>query len=144
MSSQTKIIVLKQKNLLYGALIAAAVIILILVILFALPKDTNSPASNGDFSQYTAGVYSSTVVLNGNPVEIKVTIDENLIHHIDASNISDSVETMFPLFHSSLDEIAGQVIANNSTQNVTYSSENKYTSIVLLEAIDSAIAKSMK
>ena len=144
MSSQTKIIVLKQKNLIYGAFIAIVCIILILALIFMLPgqKDTSQPENN--VSQSTAGVYSSSVVLNGNPVEIKVTIDDNLIHHITAVNVSDSVETMFPLFDSCLDEIVTQVIENNSTQNVTYSSENKYTSIILIEAIDNAIAKARK
>lgn len=144
MSSQTKIIVLKQKNLIYGAFIAIVCIILILALIFMLPgqKDTSMPENN--VAQYTAGVYSSSVVLNGNPVEIKVTIDDNLIHHITAVNVSDSVETMFPLFDSCLDEIVTQVIENNSTQNVTYSSENKYTSIILIEAIDNAIAKARK
>ena len=75
MSSQTKIIVLKQKNLLYGALIVTAVLVLLLVFLFALPKESNSSAPNDDFAQYTAGVYSSTVVLNGNPVEIQLFFD---------------------------------------------------------------------
>ncbi|MDD6572617.1 MAG: hypothetical protein PUF12_09570 [Thermoflexaceae bacterium] len=144
MSSQTKIIVLKQKNLIYGAFIAIVCIILILALIFMLPgqKDTSQPENN--VSQYTAGVYYTSVVLNGKPVEIKVNIDDNLNNHITAVNVSDSVETMFPLFDSCLDEIVTQVIENNSTQNVTYSSENKYTSIILIEAIDNAIAKARK
>lgn len=144
MSSQTKIIVLKQRNLLYGALIALTVTAIILCLIFIAPKSSDTPKTNDGISQYTAGVYSSTVILNGNPVEIKVTIDDNLIHHIEAANISDSIETMFPLFGSCFDEIASQVIDNNSTRNITYSSENKYTSMVLIEAIDAAIAKSVK
>lgn len=144
MSSQTKIIVLKQKKLIHGALIAIAAILLILALVFILPEKSDSSVPDNTISQYTAGVYSSSVVLNGNPVEIKVTIDDNLIHHISASNISDSIETTFPLFGSCFDEIVTQVINNNSTQNVTYSSENKYTSIILIEAIDNAIAKAQK
>jgi uncharacterized protein with FMN-binding domain len=93
---------------------------------------------------YTAGSYSSTVVLNGNPVEIRVLIDDNLIHNIEINNISESIETLFPLFSTCFDDIANQVIANNSTDNITYSSENKYTSTILLDAINSAVQKSVK
>ncbi len=144
MSSPTKIIVLKQKKLIYGAVIALVLLAILLFFICSTPGKTKPYNTPDSPVQYTAGVYSSTVILNGNPVEIKVTIDENLIHHIGTSNVSDSIETMYPLFGSCFDDIATQVVANNSTLNVTYNSENKYTSIVLLEAIDKAIEKSVK
>lgn len=141
MSSQTKIIVLNQKKLIYGALIILACIVLIIFLMMLPNKEAPSTPDDNTF-QYTAGVYSSTVVLNGNPVEICVTIDENLIHHIETRNVSDAIETNFPLFQSSFEDISSQVISNNSTHNVTYSSENKYTGTILLEAIESALSKS--
>lgn len=144
MSGPTKIIVLKQKNLIYGAVIALVLIAILLFFICSTPGREKTSETPDSPAQYTAGVYSSTVILNGNPVEIKVTIDENLIHHIGTSNVSDSVETMYPLFGSCFDDIAAQVVANNSTKNVTYNSENRYTSIVLLEAIETAIEKSLK
>lgn len=142
MSSQTKIIVLNQKKLIYGALIILACIVLI-VFLLLMPAKEKTLAPQDDMFQYTAGVYSSTVVLNGNPVEICVTMDENLIHHIETKNVSEAIETNFPLFQTSFNEISTQVIDNNSTQNVTYSGENKYTSTILLDAIEAAISKSI-
>lgn len=144
MSSQTRIIVLKQKNLMYGAMIAVSIIAIILILMFCFRGKSHENTSDDNMFQYTAGVYSSTVVLNGNPVEIRVTMDDNLIHHIDAANISDSIETMFPVFDTCFNEITEQVIQNNSTQNITYPAENKYTSIVLLDAIDHAISKSIQ
>ena len=143
MSSPTIIIVLKQKNLLYGALVALAVIAIIVFISLSMSKKTNSD-TDYDKELYTAGVYSSTIILNGNPVEIKVTIDDNLIHHIDANNVSDTIATMFPLFGSCFEEISRQVIVSNSTQNILYDSENKYTSTILIDAIENAISKARK
>lgn len=150
MNSQTRIIVLNHKNLII-ALIAVVILIAGIIVLSGLNTDkkgnTNSikgidNASAQYPASYTAGVYSSTVLLNGNPVEIKVTIDDNLIHNVSAANVSESIETMYPLFNSCFDDIASQVVTNNSADNITYSSENKYTSIVLLDAIKNAIQKS--
>ena len=56
MSSPTKIIVLKQKNLLYGALVALAVIAIIVFISLSMSKKTNSD-TDYDKELYTAGVY---------------------------------------------------------------------------------------
>lgn len=142
MSGQTKIIVLNQKKLICGVLIILAGIIL-LIFLIGLPKEKAPANPQDNMFQYTAGVYSSTVVLNGNPVEICVTMDTNLIHDISTKNISESIETNFPLFQSSFEDIRTQVIDNNSTQNVTYSGENKYTGTILIEAIENAISKSI-
>lgn len=140
MSNQTKIIVIRQKNLFIGLFVALAVILLILYFVMNIKTDTGEPDIN-EFPTYTAGVYSSTILLNGNPIEIRVTMDNNLIHDITTANVSDSIETVFPLFDSCFEEIASQVINNNSTDNITYSEGNQYTSTVLLEAIKSAINK---
>lgn len=143
MSSQTKIIVIKQKNLLTGAILAAIIMLIIILLLVSNPSDEKpvSPQTTPPVTHYTAGVYSSTVVLNGNPVEIKVTVDTDTIHNISTSNLSESVETVFPLFQSCFDDITTQIISNNSTENITYNSDNQYTSLVLIESINQALSK---
>ncbi len=139
MSNQTKIIVIRQKHLLTGLIITVAVLLLVFI---ALQKDSGASTPEEEHQQnYTAGVYSSTILLNGNPIEIRVTMDNDLIHDITTANVSDSIETVFPLFDSCFEEIATQVIANNSTNNITYSEGNQYTGTVLLEAIEVAIDK---
>lgn len=143
MSSQTKIIVLHQKKLLYTAIAIIAVVFISTLILICTSDKNAEQTAPKDYT-YNAGCYSSTVILNGNPMEINVLIDENFIHQIEVTNISESIETMFPLFNTCLDDITNQVILNNSTQNITYLPENKYTSTVLLNAIDTAINKSIK
>ena len=56
-------------------------------------------------------------------------------------NISDSVTTMYPLIQNSFEEIKSSVIANGGVEGVTYSSENKYTSVMILKAIENALDK---
>jgi hypothetical protein len=40
-----------------------------------------------------------------------------------------------------MEELSGQIIASQSTENITYSQNNQYTSIVLLSAIQDTIEK---
>lgn len=137
MTSQTRIIVIKQKNLIYAA-ISFAVIILLIIFILINGKDT---APETTTPEYVAGVYSSTIVLNGNPVDIQVTVDTDKIHGIGIVNTSEAIATMYPMFGSCFEEIKNQVITNNSTENITYSADNRYTSIVITNAIKEAIDK---
>ncbi len=49
--------------------------------------------------------------------------------------------TMFPLLEPSFDELANQILRNQSLDNITYSDDNKYTSMVLLNAIKTTLDK---
>ena len=48
---------------------------------------------------------------------------------------------MYPLMEPALESIASQIYSSQSTENITYEEDNKYTSMLLLEAIRSALAK---
>ena len=141
MNSQTRIIVIKLKDLVYKVLLAILAIVLILFLIISFSNkstETNASVSN---AKYTAGVYSSHVTLNGNPIDIQVTVDKDNINNIAMVNVSESVTTMYPLLQSSFDEIAAKVCETGSTKNITYSAEKQYTSTILLKAIESALAK---
>lgn len=103
-------------------------------------KDT-SPVS---VTTYSPGVYTSSIVLASNPVDIEVVVDDTQIKSVNLVNPSESVETMYPLISSSLSDIASQVIKNNSTENITYSQDARYTSIVLIGAINDALEKAKR
>lgn len=136
MSSQTKIIVIKQQNIIIAAIILA---VLIIITAFAMLHTGSQKESSP--TEYAAGVYSSTVVLNGNPVDIQVVTDVDKIHSITIMNTSESIATMYPMFDSCFEEISSQVILNNSTDGITYSADNKYTSLVIKNAINAALEK---
>lgn len=139
MNSQTKIIVIRQKNLIYFA-IAMAVVLLLIIFIF-LSGGSSSTKNSQAGTEYIAGVYSSTIVLNGNPMDIQVVMDTDKIHGIGLVNTSESIATMYPVFSSCFDDIKNQVIKNNSAKNITYSENNRYTSIVITNAIQEAIDK---
>ncbi|MGN0374285.1 MAG: hypothetical protein ACI4EN_02205 [Butyrivibrio sp.] len=141
MSSKTKIVVLKLKEMIYTVVFVVLGIILILLLVLLITRKAAKEETDIPKSTFSPGVYTSSIVLATNPVDIEVIVDCEQIKSIQLINTSESVETMYPLITDSLHSIASQVIKNNSTQNITYNQEAKYTSIVLIQAIQSALDK---
>lgn len=141
MSSKTKIVVLKLKEMIYTIVFVVLGIILILLLILLITKRTTKSVPEAAKSTFTPGVYTSSIVLATNPVDIEVVVDSEQIKSIQLINTSESIETMYPLITASLNSIASQVIENNSTENITYNQESKYTSLVLIEAIQAALDK---
>ena len=50
---------------------------------------------------------------------------------------------MYPLMEPTLDALAEQIYEKQSTENITYEDDNKYTSMLLLEAIKTALSKAV-
>ena len=48
---------------------------------------------------------------------------------------------MFPLMEPALESLASQIYVNQSLDDIQYSEENKYTSMMLLDAIQTALKK---
>lgn len=142
MSSKTKILVLKLKEIIYTLIfVVLGIILIVLLFLIFTGKSKKNHSAPPAAQTFVPGIYTSSMVLSTNPVDIEVIVDSNQIKSISLVNTSESVATMYPLISSSLSDIASQVVKNNSTDKVTYSSDSKYTSIVLIKAIDDALEK---
>lgn len=144
MSSATKIVVVKLKELVITGVLALLAVILL--VLFIIHITTKSSASKEEAAETTfnPGVYTASILLSGNTMDLEVTVDERSVKSIRLVNTAEAVETMYPLLSSSIKDIELQVKKNNSTDGVTYSSDAKYTSIVLLEAIETALNKARR
>ncbi len=140
MSAKTKIVVLHMKELIYTLIFAGLGILLIILLLFMfLPRESDSeiaPTMN-----YVAGVYTSSVLFGDHTVDVQVIVDENRIQSISMVNLDETVTTMYPLMQPALENIGEQVIEKQSTEGITYSADNQYTSVVLLNAIENALSK---
>lgn len=144
MSSKTKIVVLHMKELIYTAIFVVLGILLILLLVFMfLPKHDKSDSAETS-SKYVAGVYTSSITLNDQAVDVEVAVDENHINSIRLLNLDESVATMYPLMEPALDELSTQIYKNQSTKDLQFSDANKYTSTVLVGAIDAALEKAEK
>ena len=170
MSSKTKIVVLHMKELIYTGIFAALGIlfIILLIIMFLPGKDDSgtSPANQNTESTgetaplepeadgsnktaaatasgtvYIPGVYTTELVLNDQAIDVEVIVDKDTISSIRLVNLSDAVTTMYPLLQPTFDSLCQQIYDTQSLDNITYSTESKYTSLVLLEAIKNSLGK---
>ena len=145
MSSKTKIVVLHMKEIIYTVvfLILAILMIALLVIMFGPKKDmeTTATAQTEEPDKYVPGVYTTAIELNDNSFDVQVTVDSNHINSIELVNLSEATTAMYPLVEPALENLATQIYATQSTDNITYEDDSKYTSMLLLEAIKSALAK---
>ena len=141
MSAKTKIVVVKMKHvILTGVLLGIALLMIILIATYFFSGDKPKPQVE-ETGMYNPGVYSSSVALGGAAIDVSVTVDENNINSISLVNLTDSVETMYPLVQPAMEELVSQIVETQSTKDVSYSENNQYTSMVLLSAIDSTLEK---
>lgn len=143
MSSKTKIVVLHTKEVIYTGIFVVLAVVLAVLLFLMFGKNKNANPASAD-AIYHAGVYTSPITLNDNTFDVEVTVDENHINSISLVNLSETTTAMYPLVEPALDALSDQIYTSQSTENITYSEENKYTSMLLLEAIDSALDKARK
>ena len=139
MSSQTKIVVLHMKEIIYTVIFAALALLLILLLVFMFLPNKNE--SENSKQKYIPGVYTSDVTLNNTALEVEVTVDESHINSIRFSNLDESVTTMFPLIQPTIEDIAEQVYDSQSLDNIQLSEDSPYTSQIIVNAIDEALKK---
>ncbi len=147
MSSKTKIVVLKSKELIYTGIFIVLGILLVLLLwyMFAPKKQADKQTSENTeaVTTYQPGVYSTKMNLGGSNLELQTTINEHAVTHVDIVNLDETVTAMYPLVQPSVDAINEQLSLTGNLDDVTYSSDNQYTTILLLkaakQAADSAI-----
>lgn len=141
MSTKTKILVFKMKEIIYTIVFAVLAILLIIFLVLIIKGHSKKSSESTKKSTFSPGIYEASIVLSSNPVNIEVVVDHEQIKSISMVNVSEAVTTMYPLISSSLTEIASQIVQNNSTENLVFNDENKYTSIILVNAINTALCK---
>lgn len=148
MSSKTKIVVLHVKELIYTGIFALlGILFIILLIIMFLPKNEKessvSTMTQTATNTYVPGVYTTSLILNDNVVEIEVTVDEENINSIRLVNLDEAVTTMYPLIQPSFEDLANQIVESQSLEGITYSDDSKYTSMILLNAITASLEKAI-
>lgn len=141
MSSRTRIIVLHMKEVVYTIAFLILAILLGVLIYFMFGPGRSETASTDASALYTPGVYRSSITLNQNTFDVEVTVDKNSIQDIQLVNLSETTTAMFPLVKPSLESLASQIMASQSLSDLKYSSDRKYTSQLLLDAIEDALKK---
>ena len=157
MSAKTKIVVLHMKELIYTGIFAAlGILFIVLLVVMFLPDKENSIGSNpsqeettsedtaaSSGSVYIPGVYTTSLALGQNSLEIEIVLDAEHINSIRLVNLSEAVTTMYPLIEPSFDTLVSQIYAGQPLDQITFSDENRYTSSVLLGAITQTLQKAV-
>lgn len=141
MSSKTKIIVLHMKEVIYTIIFLVLLIIFGVVMFFMFGSGKSAAVSNTSISRYTPGIYRTSIQLNSNTFDVEVTVDQERIRSIQLRNLSESTSAMFPLVEPVLNSLSSQIYTDQSLDNLEYPSDQKYTSVMLINAIRKAVEK---
>ena len=149
MSSKTKIVVLRMKEIIYTAIFIGLILLLILLFLFMFrpgkkknpETGTTTAATEAAPASYTPGLYSSSIVLGSQNANVEVTVDAERITSVSLVPLSDSVSTMYPLMQPAMDSLAEQIVTGQSLEGLEYPAGSQYTSAALMNAVRTALSK---
>ena len=141
MSSRTKIIVLHMKEIIYTGIFLLFLTILGVLSFVMFGPGRAKTASSDPEAIYTPGIYRSSIALNGNSFDVEVTVDADRIQSIHLANLSESTAAMFPLVEPAIEELASQIYSGCELDQLEYASDQKYTSLMLIHAIQDAVQK---
>ena len=168
MSANTKIVVLRRKELLYTGIFAAlGVLFVILLLMLLLPgkdADTSSGAPDSPDSTaetampdnvadvstgavadtgntYIPGIYTTELILGSETVNVEIIVNDHAITSLSLADPDETLTTMYPLLEPTMDSLSEQICETQDLSQVTYSAETRYTSLVLLEAVKASLEK---
>lgn len=141
MSAKTRIWVFCMKELIYTAVFVVLGIVFLLLMIFMFSSKHEPKTAEETPSKYTAGIYTASMTLGGSPVEIAVTVDEDYISSIRFRQLDETVAAMYPLMEPALEALSAQICDSQSLDNISYSEDSQYTSLMLMSAIRTALDK---
>ena len=155
MQPKTKIMVFKSKELIYtGIFVLMGILLIVLLIFMFKPKKDKSDITTSETSTqnesteelstdtqttYSPRVYSATKKLCGYDSVVYFSVTDEGVSHVDIQNTNETVTAMYPLLDSALDDINSQLESNIPLDDINYSSEKQYTSVLIIEAVKQAL-----
>ena len=142
MSSKTKIVVLRMKEIIYTAIFIGLAILLVgLFLIMFRPKKEAPSASQTAASAYIPGVYTASLTVGSQNINVEVAVDADKINSVSFVSLDEAVTTMYPLMQPVLQDLESQIVNSQSLENLSYSMETQYTSQALINAIETALNK---
>ena len=71
--------------------------------------------------------------------DVQVNVEQDRITAISLNNLSETTAAMYPLMEPALDSIASQIYVNQTTEGLIYGEDDRYTSELLVSAINQAL-----
>lgn len=144
MSSKTKIVVFKAKELIYTGIFILLGILLILLLIFMFAPSKESTEKSEQTSGYIEGVYSSPLTLGDSELELQVTVKNGKPQSAALKHLDKTVKTMYPLVEPSLKEINKQLPKVESIDDIKFDDQSQYTNTILKQAIKNTLKKAQK
>lgn len=141
MSNKTRIVVLHQKEVIYTAIFVLLGILFIILMLVMFLPGRKSKETDSAQATYNPGVYTTSVRLGENTVDIEVYVDADNINSIRMVNLSETISTLYPLMEPAFAELSAQIVRTQTLEGITYDTDSKYTSLLLLDAIETSLNK---
>lgn len=171
MSSHTKIVVLRSKELVYAlVLIVISVLIIMTAVSLFVPQNQSkkesktqreesetgispqtdiAPQSVTEYQdtntavRYVPGIYTSAIRLGSTNAELQITVDADHINSITLANLDESVSTLYPLMQPTLDDLSAVILEKQTLDGINYTDENRYTAMLLMQAIRDTLDKAV-
>lgn len=137
--NNTKIVIIKLKELIYTALFAILGIILIIILVYMFAP--NKKPKVEPTIQYVPGVYTSSIMLDLQPVNVELIVDNNNICSVKLTNLSTDTEMLYPLLQPTMANIEEYLVENQTLDDLETQPESKQTSAYLMEAVETALSK---
>lgn len=157
MSNNTKILVLKAREIIYTLIFAVLgiALIILLIYMFSDKKEnkeeiipettvdsTISTETSAAMSDTTLvpGNYKGTLNIGGTILDLEVSVDDQCIPTISLTGVDDTIASMYPVLLPTIDNINVSLSDGTLLDNITYTEDNKYTTILIINAIKNALA----
>jgi len=123
-----------------GAIALVAVVLIILALVLLVPSGgrerRNEPPPNTDI--FVPGIYTSTIILNNKPVEVRVAVSEEAILYVYLSDMSDVQRVFFPLFEPRMQDLADEILRYQSAY-INPQTDYPVTTDILHRAVKAAL-----
>ena len=137
--SGAKIFVLHKKDLIrIGAIVLGALVLLIAALIFLVSRDGGTQDPHGPGARFIPGTYSSMIILNDEPLHVRVTVSENEILQVYMSDMADIQRAFYPLFEPSMHNLALEVLRYQSA-HITPRTDYPVTTEILHRAVKTAL-----
>lgn len=145
--SNTKIVVLRSKEVITAAIVVGIVVVVLFVLmgyLFAGKKGSQTAARNNSDQKYEAGVYTKELTIGDSVVNLQLSLDEDRVKAVEFVNLSESVETMYPLMQPTVEKLSKQLAAGKTMEEIVVSEDTQYTEKVLVETVSEMLKEHTK
>jgi len=135
----TRIFVLQMKDLIrigIFALLGLALVILLLVLL--VPRGRGAAPEEDRIGRFVPGTYVSTIILNNEPVQVRVTVSDEDILMVYLAGMDEAQRTFYPLIEPRMHDLAQEVLRYQSA-DIAPRTDYPVTTGILHQAVIAAL-----